>query len=464
MTLQSIERATESARPTGPETGGGAAERPRKRTTDPIGDPAQGFPSLEPPGGSAFGASLATLLGAERPAEVQGKAIDHRRDTIEASRRQGVPRSGRDGARAADGTPERRLPTDDATAPREGGPDGSDARTSSGAALEPTDANEGAGTGSGERVIPGRLGRSGAPTDGAASALSHQSAHPTDGSGNGPAAGAPSHAGKPGDPAVPVVGQGVAGNGVVGGGTAVQGASGATSVSGASGGGGTGIGAHADGPGGRAALDRLVSIGAARGAENAARRDSPFAMEEPTPGAQVARGLAQALTGKGGTVTLRLRPEHLGQVTAHVRVENGVVGVRIEASHEEARALLERESSVLRASLESRGMEVGHVRVELSSRSDERMQDVDARHGDRGGADHDAGGDRPGAEDRRERGGDSHGSDRHAWRTDAQHRWATSARSASSGGPGAVDLLGAYADPGTVLVRDGLVVRLDATA
>lgn len=470
MTLQSIERATESARPSGPETGGGTAERPRKRATDLTGDPAQGFPSLDAPAGSAFGASLAALLGAERPAEVQGKAIDHRRETIEASRRQSIPHTGRDGGRADDTTEsEASLPSGDAdaTVPRESASGGRVARTGSGAAHQPSDTSEVVGAGSGERMSADGDGRPG-PRDGGAnsSVPSGQAAHEAPGAGGAMAADAAGRAGAASGRSVQGVNQSTgAGVGAGVGGIATgQSAAGASPASGTSGGGGAGIGAHADGSSGRAALDRLVSIGAARGAENASRRDSPFAMEEPTPGAQVGRGLAQALTGKGGSVTLRLRPEHLGQVTAHVKIENGVVGVRIEASSEEARALLERESSVLRASLESRGMEVGHVRVEISSRSDERTQEIDARHEDRGGASPDAGGDRPDAEDRRERGGDSHGSDRNAWRTDAQHRWATNARSASSGVPGGVDLFGTYADPGPILVREGLVVRLDATA
>lgn len=100
---------------------------------------------------------------------------------------------------------------------------------------------------------------------------------------------------------------------------------------------------------------------------------SPFKLEQESAlAAQVTRGLAQVLKGGGGEITLRLRPEHLGEVRAQVRIENGVVGVRIEAASEEARSLLERDTVTLRRALEARGLEVEHVRVEGPARSAER--------------------------------------------------------------------------------------------
>jgi hypothetical protein len=456
LAVQVIERATESARPAGPESGGGTAERARRRATDLVGDAAQGAPLAEASfgAGTSFGASLASLLGAERPAEVQGKAIDHRRETIEASRRQTVPGAERDGA-PDEGVTEREDPSEAL------GPDA--IRTTDRASVGRGAATS-AGSGNG-RAAPNELSDVGAEPAAPTGRLLRPEASPPQGSNE---SGSDSHVVGTAQSAGTVLSPnrvGAADRGAAGVRT-VSGAADAPGVTTRTSDGGGGVGSHANGSGARAALNRLVSIGsAARTNGGATRSASPFVMEEPTPGAQIARGLAQALTGKGGTVTLRLRPEHLGQVTAHVKIEHGVVGVRIEASSEEARALLERESSVLRASLESRGMEVGHVRVEISSRSDERTTETGAWHGDGGGAHTDTGGDRPDAEDRRERGDGSRGSDRSAWRTDAHHS-STNARSAASGGAGTVDLSGGYVGSGPLFVRDGpgLVVRLDATA
>jgi len=80
---------------------------------------------------------------------------------------------------------------------------------------------------------------------------------------------------------------------------------------------------------------------------------------------QAARGLAVALSRADGAVTLRLNPESLGFIRIKLEMGKGSVLARIEASTDAARHLLEQSSETLRASLEAKGWESSHVRVEL---------------------------------------------------------------------------------------------------
>lgn len=92
--------------------------------------------------------------------------------------------------------------------------------------------------------------------------------------------------------------------------------------------------------------------------------ESPFVIESEPVKAQIGRGLAQLLTGRGGAVTMRLNPGLLGEVRAQVEILDRVATIRLETTTQEARALLERDVASLRASLESRGLEVASIRIE----------------------------------------------------------------------------------------------------
>lgn len=79
---------------------------------------------------------------------------------------------------------------------------------------------------------------------------------------------------------------------------------------------------------------------------------------------QVVRGLALALRQGTGRVTLRLHPEHLGQVVVRVTVDRGQVTASLKASDPAARQLLSSSTDDLRAALEARGLSVERIDIE----------------------------------------------------------------------------------------------------
>lgn len=120
---------------------------------------------------------------------------------------------------------------------------------------------------------------------------------------------------------------------------------------------------------------QATAIGAARGPQSGAARgkapevatprgDRAFRFERVFE-AQVGRGLAQALRTGNGEVTLRLRPENLGQLSVRVRVENTRVIAAFEARSVDAQRLLEGSRDSLRSQLESRGLSVERIDVRL---------------------------------------------------------------------------------------------------
>jgi hypothetical protein len=80
---------------------------------------------------------------------------------------------------------------------------------------------------------------------------------------------------------------------------------------------------------------------------------------------QVVRGFALALRQAGGKITLRLSPEHLGQVVVSVVSRDGKITARIEPSEASAHRLLVSSADGLRAALEARGLSVERVEVVL---------------------------------------------------------------------------------------------------
>jgi flagellar hook-length control protein FliK len=82
--------------------------------------------------------------------------------------------------------------------------------------------------------------------------------------------------------------------------------------------------------------------------------------------AQLARGVAAALEKGGGTLTLRVKPEALGQVQVKVTMKDGVVSAHFEAQTSEARDLLLASTGDLRRSLEAAGVSVERVEASVS--------------------------------------------------------------------------------------------------
>ncbi|MEQ8317440.1 MAG: flagellar hook-length control protein FliK [Phycisphaerales bacterium] len=106
--------------------------------------------------------------------------------------------------------------------------------------------------------------------------------------------------------------------------------------------------------------------GAARGrAPSVPQRADQTLRFEKAFQAQVGRGLAQALRSGNGEVTLRLRPENLGQLSVRVQVQQNQVTATFEARHAEAQRMLEGSRDVLRQQLESRGLTVERIDVRL---------------------------------------------------------------------------------------------------
>ena len=86
--------------------------------------------------------------------------------------------------------------------------------------------------------------------------------------------------------------------------------------------------------------------------------------------AQVARGLAAAISqanesGGRGSITLRLQPEALGPLQIRIELGDVAVGVRFLAGSPAARDLLESSMAGLRSSLESKGLAVEKLSVEV---------------------------------------------------------------------------------------------------
>ncbi|MCW5767536.1 MAG: flagellar hook-length control protein FliK [Phycisphaeraceae bacterium] len=442
MSLTSSERTLESVRPAGTETGGGAAES-RKRDAD-SGD----APSFDDAMSRAEGVyvtldgrvDIAALIARDRPIDQQQAAIDHKRATIEGGRREEPSEQHvmeRDGMRRASGRAviaSHQKPTESPVQPPV------DTSGQNGLRVENP-----AGDQRGEtRQVP---------VDSERLSTMQPARHEDSISA--------SHA------QVPIGGEmlrsgavlGTArGDVVIGGAGSVQPPSHAGGHSGAGGNGESALSDH----GGRAALARLVGIGARH--EQAAQTDRPSSAfrfeQEAQVSAQFKRGLAQVLKAGGGEITMRLNPEQLGALRIQVRVGSGVIGVRVEAETERARELLIRDSATLRAALESRGLDVEYLTIDKPARSAGQIDGQTSEtppHEDRGAGDM--------REDR------SHGGDRQSEDAGAQGRarwsWRGAPESLPDAAAAAIDPRLAYGgrwlEPQAALAEIAGVIRLDAT-
>ena len=82
---------------------------------------------------------------------------------------------------------------------------------------------------------------------------------------------------------------------------------------------------------------------------------------------QVSRSLASVLKEGGGSMTLRLSPEHLGEVRIKLSLRDGVVRARMETSSDDATKLLQDSLPQLRAALEARGVRVDELTIQQPS-------------------------------------------------------------------------------------------------
>lgn len=81
--------------------------------------------------------------------------------------------------------------------------------------------------------------------------------------------------------------------------------------------------------------------------------------------AQVERGVISAMKAQNGQVTIRLHPASLGQMRVYVKMEQGGVNAKFEASSSRAKELIAKGVSGLRESLGERGIELHRVVVSI---------------------------------------------------------------------------------------------------
>jgi flagellar hook-length control protein FliK len=112
-----------------------------------------------------------------------------------------------------------------------------------------------------------------------------------------------------------------------------------------------------------------------------------LAPDEQKIAAQAARGLAAALRQGGGSVTLRLQPDALGELKVKLDLTGTKVGASFEVGSDQARKLLDTTLTTLRSALEARGLQVDRLEVRVADRPGHVPQPQDAGR-PFGGADH----------------------------------------------------------------------------
>lgn len=113
--------------------------------------------------------------------------------------------------------------------------------------------------------------------------------------------------------------------------------------------------------------------------------EAPRQPDEMNVVRQVSDQVAQAVQSGESTVTVRLNPENLGEVTVQVGLkENGALAVAITARNDDTRALLERHSINLQELLSSRVRETVEVEIQRgqeNQQSQNQQQNYDGRNG-----------------------------------------------------------------------------------
>jgi flagellar hook-length control protein FliK len=120
----------------------------------------------------------------------------------------------------------------------------------------------------------------------------------------------------------------------------------------------------------RQALDALVGLSGGGTRMGVSAKSpvtlSPATQLQRTISSQVHKGVTQALNAPGGAITLRLSPEHLGQVRIQVHLKDGGVKASFEVGSGRARELVEKSLASLRTSLVDKGLRVEGLQVALA--------------------------------------------------------------------------------------------------
>ena len=95
---------------------------------------------------------------------------------------------------------------------------------------------------------------------------------------------------------------------------------------------------------------------------------------------------------RGGVMNMKLSPPELGTMRIQMTINQGTVTAQFTVATEQARELLDRSLSMLRSSLESRGLSVERLGVQVTAaESSARNDGADAgEQRDSGESDHDA--------------------------------------------------------------------------
>jgi flagellar hook-length control protein FliK len=80
--------------------------------------------------------------------------------------------------------------------------------------------------------------------------------------------------------------------------------------------------------------------------------------------ARIARGLQNALSQQGGSVTLRLTPPEMGTVRIQLQIQGATVNAQFHAESDAARTMLTNQISQLRHALEAQGLTVDRLNVQ----------------------------------------------------------------------------------------------------
>ncbi len=110
--------------------------------------------------------------------------------------------------------------------------------------------------------------------------------------------------------------------------------------------------------------------------QGAVRSEAKAAAKQPLPqptreseadfASQLGRGFAAILRQSGGSLTLHLQPEALGDLTIRMDLQPGKVAATFEVESDQAQQLLHANMSALRSALEARGLGVDSLTVHVS--------------------------------------------------------------------------------------------------
>lgn len=104
---------------------------------------------------------------------------------------------------------------------------------------------------------------------------------------------------------------------------------------------------------------------------------------------RVMRSLTTMMNQRGGVMNIRLDPPELGELRIQMVLGRGSVSATFEATNEQTQAMLNKNLSALRTALESQGLTVERLHVQVNQGSGAQTQAEDAtddqsRHGGSG--------------------------------------------------------------------------------